>query len=58
MASIITNISIKNIKGFGDPIRSIDLELKSNRVNIVYAPNGTGKSSIATAFKSLSRGAL
>ena len=58
MASIITNISIKNIKGFGDPATSIDLELKSNRVNIVYAPNGTGKSSIATAFKSLNRGAL
>ena len=58
MASIITNISIKNIKGFGDPIRSIDLEIESNRVNIVYAPNGTGKSSIATAFKSLNRGAL
>ncbi len=58
MASVITNISIKNIKGYGDPATSINFELKTNRVNIIYAPNGTGKSSIAAAFKSLNRGAL
>lgn len=50
---MITNITIKNIKGYGDPATVIDLELKTNRVNILYAPNGSGKSSIATAFASL-----
>lgn len=44
MASVITNISIKNIKGYGDPATSITLELKTNRVNIIYAPNGTEES--------------
>lgn len=58
MASVITNISIKNIKGYGDPATNINLELKTNRVNIIYAPNGSGKSSIATAFKALTRGSL
>lgn len=50
---MISKITIKNIKGFGDPAKSFNIQLKSNRVNIIYAPNGTGKSSIATAFKSL-----
>ncbi len=50
---MITNITIKNIKGYGDPATSIDLELKTNKVNILYAPNGSGKSSLATAFASL-----
>lgn len=58
MASIITKISIKNIKGYGAPATDINLELKTNRVNVIYAPNGTGKSSIATAFKSLTPKAL
>ena len=55
---MITNITIKNIKGFGDPAKSFNLELKTNRVNIIYAPNGTGKSSIAAAFKLLNGRAL
>lgn len=50
---MITNITIKNIKGFGAPATSIDLELKPKKVNMLYAPNGSGKSSIATAFASL-----
>lgn len=50
---MITNITIKNIKGYGDPPTSIDLEIKSNKVNLLMAPNGTGKSSIAAAFRSL-----
>ena len=55
---MITQISIKNIKGFGDPAKVFNLDLRPNRVNIVYAPNGTGKSSIAAAFKSLLPGKL
>lgn len=50
---MITNITIKNIKGYGDPATSIDLELKTNKVNMLYAPNGSGKSSLAIAFASL-----
>ena len=46
-------IRIKNIKGYGDPAGVLDLDLKTNRVNIIFAPNGTGKSSLATAFRSL-----
>lgn len=50
---VIKKISIKNIKGYGDPATTLDIELKPNRVNIVYAPNGSGKTSLATAFSSL-----
>ena len=50
---MITNIKVKNIKGYGDPATSIDLELKTNKVNLLYAPNGSGKSSLAAAFASL-----
>lgn len=46
-------IRIKNIKGYGDPAGVLDLDLKTNRVNIIFAPNGTGKSSLAMAFRSL-----
>lgn len=50
----ITNIKIKNIKGYGDPGLDWDLTaqpIKSNRINLVVAPNGTGKSSISIAFE-------
>lgn len=50
---MITNITIKNIKGYGDPAISIGLELKTNKVNMLYAPNGSGKSSLVAAFASL-----
>lgn len=46
-------ISIKNIKGFGDPPTTFKLNLLPNKLNIIFAPNGSGKSSMATAFKSL-----
>lgn len=55
---MIRNITIQNIKGYGTPPVTLDVELKPNRVNILFAPNGTGKSSLAAAFKSLKRGSL
>lgn len=55
---MIRNITIQNIKGYGTPPITLDVELKPNRVNILFAPNGTGKSSLAAAFKSLKRGNL
>lgn len=49
----IESLSIKNIKGFGSPATTISVDIKPNRVNILFAPNGFGKSSIAAAFNSL-----
>lgn len=51
---MITNITITNIKGFGTTDNSIDIELNPNRINIVVAPNGFGKSSLATAIRCIS----
>jgi energy-coupling factor transporter ATP-binding protein EcfA2 len=50
---MITNITIKNIKGFGDPPTSLDVEIKSDKINLLIAPNGFGKSSLAVAFDSI-----
>lgn len=51
----ISNITVKNIKGFSDRDNSIDVDIKSGRINILVAPNGYGKSSITAAFKSLTK---
>lgn len=58
MASEIRNITIRNIKGYGDVPVVLPVELKSNRVNLIFAPNGTGKSSFAAAFNLLNRARL
>ena len=50
---MITNITIKNIKGFDGTGRSIPVEINPRKVNLLIAPNGFGKSSIAAAFDSL-----
>lgn len=52
---VISNITVKNIKGFSDRDNSIDVDIKSGKINILVAPNGYGKSSITAAFKSLTR---
>src|SRR5574344_1433533 len=52
---MITNITISNIKGYGITDNSIDVNIDPSRVNILVAPNGFGKSSIAVAFKSLKK---
>lgn len=56
----ISEIKIKNVKGFGDPAYTIHLDntIKSNRVNLLVAPNGFGKSSLTAAFESLKRDKL
>lgn len=48
---IIKNITIKNIRGFRN--QTIGLDMIPNRPSILVAPNGSGKSSLAIAFKSL-----
>jgi len=50
----IDGIEIKNIKGL-DRLQ-INQPIEPNRPNILVAPNGFGKTSIATAFKSLNNG--
>lgn len=48
---VIESIVIENIKGIERLV--IDQVIQPNRPNILVAPNGFGKSSIATAFNSL-----
>lgn len=55
---MITNIKIENIKGFGSDNNNFDVEIQSQKVNIMVAPNGFGKSSITVAFDSLIRGKI
>lgn len=47
----IKRVTIKNIKGFAD--KTFDLDLVPNKPNLLVAPNGYGKSSIAVAFDSM-----
>ena len=54
----ITNITIKNIKGFMDQDNSFDVRILPNKVNLLVAPNGFGKSSIAKGFESINSARL
>ncbi len=54
----ISNITIKNIKGFMDQNNSFDVHIFPNKVNLLVAPNGFGKSSIAKGFESLNSNRL
>lgn len=47
----IKSVTIKNIRGFQN--RTIELDMIPNKPSMIVAPNGTGKSSFAVAFKSL-----
>lgn len=55
---MISKIEIENIKGFGIPGKTINLNLSATKINLCIAPNGFGKSSLATAFGSLNRNKL
>ena len=46
----ISEIRVKNIKGFGDTVQPIKVRILPNKVNLLVAPNGWGKSSLTTAF--------
>jgi len=48
---IIKSITIKNVRGFEN--RTIQLDMIPDKPSMIVAPNGSGKSSIAIAFKSL-----
>ena len=45
----IKNLKVENVRGIGQ--LSIGSNILKNRPNILVAPNGFGKTSIATAFK-------
>jgi len=49
----ISEIIVKNIKGFGDTPQPIKVSILPNKVNLLVAPNGWGKSSLTAAFESL-----
>lgn len=55
---MISNITIKNIKGYDAVGRSMDVNLLPDKINLVIAPNGFGKTSLMTAFESLTAGGL
>lgn len=55
--NIIKRIAIENIKGKAQ-MELIFNELNANQPNIVVAPNGFGKSTIAVAFKASSSGKM
>ena len=44
-------IEIENIKGISH--KKFELDIVANKPSLLVAPNGFGKSSIATAFKSM-----
>ena len=48
----LKEIIIENVKGIKDK-KVLEVNLVPNKVTILVAPNGFGKSSVATAFKSL-----
>lgn len=50
---MIDSITIKNIKGFDSEGKTLAFNLMPKKFNICVAPNGFGKSSIATAIKIL-----
>ena len=52
---MIKTIEIENIKGIGSGQKamSFDLDIIPNKPSLIVAPNGFGKSSIATAFKAM-----
>lgn len=55
---MISKVNIENIKGYGIPGRTINLNLSVSKINLCIAPNGFGKSSLAIAFESLKRNRL
>lgn len=51
---MIKKIAITNVKGVGDGTSNglYEFDIPKNKPSILVAPNGFGKSSLATAFKS------
>lgn len=52
---MISEIRIENVKGYGSSGKKLNVNLDPQKINLCVAPNGFGKSSLATAFESLKR---
>lgn len=54
---MIKSIEIQNIKGIGsgDKSKLFELDIIPNKPSLIVAPNGFGKSSLATAFKKMNQ---
>lgn len=52
---MINKIRIKNVKGYGSQGKELNVNLDPTKINLCVAPNGFGKSSLATSFESLKR---
>lgn len=52
---MINKIRIENVKGYGSQGKDLNVNLDPTKINLCVAPNGFGKSSLATAFESLKR---
>lgn len=55
---MISNITIKNIKGYDAVGKSLAVTLLPNKINLLIAPNGFGKTSLTTAFSALNANSL
>lgn len=55
---MIEQITIQNIKGFGEPQIEIPCTIYPNKINLLVAPNGWGKSSLTTAIDCIKRNKL
>ena len=51
---MITKIKMTNIKGFGNTNNEFEVSLSENKINILVAPNGFGKTSLTSAFMCVS----
>lgn len=52
---MISAIKIRNIKGFGEDDNVLNVNLNHKKINLLIAPNGFGKSSLAVAISSLNK---
>ena len=52
---MINKIRIKNVKGYSSLGKELNVNLNPTKINLCFAPNGFGKSSLATAFESLKK---
>ena len=55
---MINKIRIENVKGYDVQGKDLNVNLDPTKINLCVAPNGFGKSSLATAFESLKRSRL
>ena len=55
---MINKIRIENVKGYDVQGKDLNVNLDPTKINLCVAPNGFGKSSLATAFESLKKSRL